>query len=82
LFYEVGTNRGTYFSEKLLISAGAWSKGILSFVDLELPLRPSRRTVGWFEADETLYNASQCPGFTFDLEIKAIMDFPASIRRE
>lgn len=66
-YVEVRTNQGTYFSEKLMISVGAWSKKLLTSLGLELPLRPSRRTVGWFEADQTLYSADHFPGFTLDL---------------
>jgi sarcosine oxidase len=45
-YVEIITSKGTYLTEKLIISAGAWTSGLLP--GLALPLRVERQVAHWF----------------------------------
>ncbi|MGG3677701.1 N-methyl-L-tryptophan oxidase [Heyndrickxia faecalis] len=62
----VVTESGTFTAEKCIVSGGAWNGKLLENLGLNLPLQPVRKTVGWFEADEALFNADVFPAFTMD----------------
>ena len=47
------TSEATFYAKKVIVTVGAWAKQLLP--DLSLPLQPTRKVVGWFDADETLY---------------------------
>ncbi|MCZ8521706.1 MULTISPECIES: N-methyl-L-tryptophan oxidase [Paenibacillus] len=57
----VSTPVGDFHAEKLILSAGAGAGSLPKF---PLPVRPVRKTVGWFQAEERLFGAEQFPGFT------------------
>nr|WP_255654424.1 N-methyl-L-tryptophan oxidase [Cohnella sp. REN36] len=57
------TNNGTFHAEAVILSAGAWFKTLEPFISL--PIRPVRKTVGWFEADASFYGDDRFPGFTY-----------------
>lgn len=46
-------------ADKLIVCAGAWSGKLLR--DLQLPLAPTRKVVGWFEAEQSLFDFSHFP---------------------
>lgn len=74
----VFTAKDSFTADKLIVSAGAWNKKILQKTGMDLPLQPSRRTIGWFEADETLYNSAAFPAFTAEtLEGEMYYGFPS-----
>ncbi len=73
----VRTKSATYTADKLIVSAGAWVGKILSRAGLALPLAPTRKAVGWFEADEALYGAERFPAFSFNLPDEQYYGFPS-----
>jgi len=73
----VTTDQGSFQSEKLLVSAGAWNPALLQSLGLQLPLVPTRKTVAWFAADEQLYGAEKYPAFIFQLQDSSYYGFPS-----
>lgn len=73
----IGTKDATYHADKLVVSAGAWNKTLLTEMGLDLPLQASRRTIGWFESDELLYPSDRFPGFFVDLPSGIYYGFPS-----
>ncbi|GER67514.1 N-methyl-L-tryptophan oxidase [Weizmannia acidilactici] len=73
----VKTPRGTFTAQKVIISGGAWNGKLLSKLGLDLPLQPTRQTVGWFEADEALFNAGVFPAFTAESPEGMYYGFPS-----
>ncbi|NEW05091.1 N-methyl-L-tryptophan oxidase [Paenibacillus sp. SYP-B3998] len=59
----VHTLERSYHADQLILCAGAWFGELESLI--QLPIRSVRKAVAWFEADETLYDVSRFPGFTF-----------------
>lgn len=74
---EIHTADGSYSADKLIISGGAWNKKILAKLHLDLPLRPKRQTVAWFESDESLYQSSTFPAFFVDMPSGTYYGFPS-----
>ncbi|WP_066306790.1 N-methyl-L-tryptophan oxidase [Bacillus sp. FJAT-29814] len=73
----INTGNQTYYSDSLVVSAGAWSGELLSMLDLKLPLQPIRKTFAWFEADERLYNHKDFPAFAFNTSKGLYYGFPS-----
>lgn len=73
----IQTDKQTFHSESLVISAGAWSQNLLSLLDLELPLSPVRKTFAWFNADEQIYHQNKFPAFAFDTPHGIYYGFPS-----
>lgn len=59
----VETREDTFTADKLLVSAGAYSNKLLPQLGLDLELKPSRRSIAWFDADEDYYSSDVFPGF-------------------
>lgn len=58
----VTTDRGTCQAGHVIVTAGAWSAGLLA--DLQLPLRVIRKHLHWFHCDNPrLHLADGCPAF-------------------
>ncbi|MBP1992252.1 N-methyl-L-tryptophan oxidase [Paenibacillus eucommiae] len=53
------TAAGSYKAERLLLTAGACSAGLLP----SLPVQRIRKTIAWFAADERLFGAAAFPAF-------------------
>ncbi|MFC7394062.1 N-methyl-L-tryptophan oxidase [Scopulibacillus cellulosilyticus] len=70
----VKTADNTYYAEKVIICAGAWTGKILS--SFGLPLRPMRKTFGWFETDDISYQYPMLPCFYFNFEGQKYYGFP------
>ncbi|MBE1445358.1 N-methyl-L-tryptophan oxidase [Paenibacillus sp. OAS669] len=70
----VHTPTAKFTAERIIVSLGAW----FGFLDgfSQLPIRPVRKAVGWFEADETLFDHAEFPGFTFGWEGRGYYGFP------
>jgi sarcosine oxidase len=47
----VMTDGGTFEAELAIVTAGAWAGTLLATVDIVLPLRPTRETVGYFQLE-------------------------------
>lgn len=76
-FVTVQTKKGSYTADKLIVSAGAWNGKILSELGLDLALQSSRRTIGWFDSDESLHRSDAFPGFFVDLPDGVYYGFPS-----
>lgn len=73
----VHTDSESYRGQKLLVSAGAWNKPLLQDLGLSVPLVPTRKTIAWFGADESLYGADRFPAFVFHLDDSMFYGFPS-----
>ncbi|RNB79503.1 N-methyl-L-tryptophan oxidase [Brevibacillus fluminis] len=71
----VRTERGDYHADKLIVTAGAWTGSLLA--ELSIPLQPIRKTVVWYEADESLYGAGRFPSYFIDLPEERFYGFPS-----
>ncbi|ALS75616.1 methyltryptophan oxidase [Planococcus rifietoensis] len=71
---KISTAQGVFYAEKVIVTAGAWAKKLLP--DLQLPIQPTRKAVGWFEAPE-MYNADQFPGFFVEGPEMMFYGFPS-----
>jgi monomeric sarcosine oxidase len=71
----VHTKAQKYFADSLVVSAGAWAGRLLA--KLNLPLQPTRKTVAWFEADDSLYGSERFPAFVFHLTDEMYYGFPS-----
>lgn len=72
---EVETENGQFTGDRCIVTAGAWNHKLLK--ELNLPLAPTRKTVGWFEAEESKYAAEHFPGFIFQLPDQMYYGFPS-----
>lgn len=72
----IQTNNGTYYGEKAIVTAGAWSKQLLATVGLTLPLQPTRKAIGWFQAEKRLFAAQRFPAFVFNFPDETYYGFP------
>jgi sarcosine oxidase len=65
---RVKTTNGDYLAERLLISAGAWTKETVR--DLNLPLTVERQAVFWLEPDESRvsYDSLEFPIYAYEFE--------------
>ena len=54
----------TFVARKAVVTAGAWIPKLLP--DLELEIKPLRKTFGWFETSEENLYGSQFPCYVFD----------------
>lgn len=73
----IKTEKQIFYSDALIVSAGAWSGSLLSMLDLNLPLKPVRKTFAWFDTNENLYNHKSFPAFTFETPQGSYYGFPS-----
>jgi len=59
----VETSSAIYETRKVIVTAGAWNGKLLA--DFELPMKPVRKTIGWYETDGQTYT-NDFPVFVFD----------------
>ncbi|MDF2648054.1 MAG: methyltryptophan oxidase [Paenibacillus sp.] len=71
----VQTLDGNYHADQLILSTGAWFSELDSVV--QLPIRSVRKAVAWFKSDDTLYDSTRFPGFTFGAEYGGFYGFPS-----
>lgn len=74
----VHSDQARYHADKVIVSAGAWTKQLLSF--LPIPVKIMRKTVGWFQAPEPLYQSEQFPAFIGEDENGVFYGFPCIAR--
>ncbi len=60
----VTTPIGSYTAEKLIVTAGAWVSKVLK--DMDLPITPVRKTIGWFKPSGKNLYSDHFPCFVFD----------------
>ena len=51
---EIQTEDEPYRARVVVVTAGAWARGLLEPVGIRLPVRPTRETVAYFRLDESL----------------------------
>lgn len=73
----VSTETNSYTAKSLIVAVGAWSNQLLSMLDLDLPLRPVRKTFAWFDADEEIYGEQSFPAFSFETSNGQYYGFPS-----
>ena len=69
------TSEATFYAKKVIVTVGAWAKQLLP--DISLPLQPTRKVVGWFDADETLYSDATFPSFFVEDSDRMFYGFPS-----
>lgn len=78
-FHEDGvtivTSEATFYAKNVIVTVGAWAKQLLP--DISLPLQPTRKVVGWFDADETLYSDATLPSFFVEDGDRMFYGFPS-----
>jgi sarcosine oxidase len=71
----VQTDRGTYFADRLVVSAGAWVGTLLA--ELGIPFQVVRKSLYWYSAPAELYSpASGFPGFLYETDRGSFYGFP------
>ncbi|SEN89536.1 N-methyl-L-tryptophan oxidase [Amphibacillus marinus] len=71
-------SRGKVFTGKqLLLATGAWQPTWFKTLNLNVKLTVKRQMIGWFEANEALFDASVFPGFTAETETGLFYGFPS-----
>ncbi|MBM7599250.1 N-methyl-L-tryptophan oxidase [Virgibacillus halotolerans] len=70
----VKTKNKTYYADKVIVSAGAWTGELLR--SLDLPLQTVRKTFGWFETNDTSFQPPMLPCFYFNLDDQKYYGFP------
>lgn len=71
---KIITEHTAFYAKKVIVTAGAWAAKLLP--DLDLPIQPTRKTVGWFESPAELYNAAHFPSFYVEDHGKKYYGFP------
>ena len=73
----IKTNKKAYTADQVIVAAGAYNNKLFAQMDLNIKLEPSRRTIGWFDADETHYGADVFPGFFGETHHGVYYGFPS-----
>jgi N-methyl-L-tryptophan oxidase len=71
----VYTSGGIFHGEKAIYCAGARAGQLQE--PFRLPVTPVRKTVAWFQADESLYASDRFPGFTLSTPDGGFYGFPS-----
>ncbi len=72
---KVQTETDTWHAEKLVVTAGAWAKGLLA--DLNIPLRIIRKHLHWYRCDNPMYQQDRgCPAFFYEVDGGYFYGFP------
>ncbi len=72
--YEVETKNETYYADKLIVTAGAWSGSVLS--ELKLPLKVHRTALVWYPCPDELSVRKGLPCFGVDVEKRFFYGVP------
>jgi len=66
--FQVETNKGTYLTQKLILSSGAWIKNLVP--DLNLPIKIERQVLFWLEPkkNKDLFQTEFLPNTGWDLD--------------
>ena len=67
-YYQVTTDKGQYFSEKIIFSSGGWIKNLIP--KLNLPIKVERQVLFWFKPknNEEKFNYKYLPNTGWDLD--------------
>ena len=72
---KIITENKIFRAKKVIITVGAWASKLLP--DLKLPIQPTRKAFGWFEAPESLYDDSNFPSFYVEDKDSMCYGFPS-----
>lgn len=72
---NIVTTQTTFQARKVIVTVGAWAQQLLP--DLQLPLQPQRKVVGWFDANEALFSEATFPSFFVEDGDKMFYGFPS-----
>lgn len=72
---KIITANNVFMAKKVIITVGAWASKLLP--DLKLPIQPTRKAFGWFEAPEDLYDAAHFPSFYIEDKDTMCYGFPS-----
>lgn len=75
----ITTVSGKYLAKKLVVTAGAWSKHILS--DLGLPLKVHRNVLLWYQASPAHQEGAGLPCYAYEKPFGFCYGFPALDKR-
>lgn len=70
----ITTDQGNFQARKVIVTAGAWAQKLLP--DVDLPIQPTRRAFGWFEAPKEIYGMETFPSFYVESEGHMCYGFP------
>lgn len=71
---KISTEQAAFYAKKVVVTAGAWAAKLLP--DLKLPIQPTRKAVGWFDAP-AIYDAVDFPGFFVEDHDMRFYGFPS-----
>jgi glycine/D-amino acid oxidase-like deaminating enzyme len=75
---EVQTDKGSFVTKQLIISAGLWVNEVLS--DFKLPLVIQKNSVAWFENNDEEYQIGNMPCFLVEYDTgKYTYGFPNAL---
>ena len=72
---RVKTNKGSYRASRLIVTAGAWTGGILA--DLSLPLTPWRVANAFFDPSGPEFDVGRCPFYLLEVPEGTYYGLPA-----
>lgn len=64
----------TFTAKTIIVTAGAWAAKLLP--ELNLPIQPLRKVVGWFDTPEGIYDPANFPSFYVEDKDKLFYGFP------
>ncbi|MGO1058188.1 N-methyl-L-tryptophan oxidase [Planococcus sp. FY231025] len=71
---KISTGTTDFYAKKVIVTAGAWAAKLLP--ELHLPIQPTRKAVGWFEAPAALFDAAHFPSFFIEDNNHKAYGFP------
>ncbi|MED1201844.1 N-methyl-L-tryptophan oxidase [Heyndrickxia acidicola] len=71
---KIVAEAGVFFSKKVIVTAGAWAAKLMP--ELQLPIQPVRKVMGWFDASENEFGVSRFPSFYVEDRDKMFYGFP------
>ncbi|MFA1820847.1 N-methyl-L-tryptophan oxidase [Virgibacillus oceani] len=74
---KVSFNGEHITGKNLLITTGKGTNKVLSLLDVELPLTPTRKTFSWFDSSEDLYHPGVFPAWSYDDGKQTLYGFPS-----
>ncbi|MGP4105981.1 N-methyl-L-tryptophan oxidase [Virgibacillus sp. L01] len=74
---QVETQQESFTAESLIVTPGAGTRNLLPLIGLDLPLQELRNTFSWFETDESIYDSTAFPAFSFELPTETYYGFPS-----
>lgn len=72
---KISTENNVFYAKKVIVSAGAWVSKLLPA--LKLPIHPTRKAFGWFDAPDTLYDMANFPSFYVEDNQHMCYGFPS-----